>query len=189
MKQTLCFGWIYSKFSTSLFLVSDTFLTTSVSRDSRLSELWVSPPSQGSRSFSLCSPLIRPVTAASVKLSETWRKECIYLCTAWYHTHACTHARRLHSHCLENKVLIMLQEPLREFLQQTSIWRVWRFRKTHRVTSKHRFNRILGGGGGGGGFLSKKKKKSNFLELALVSLEVWARLVNKGRVLNHCQSM
>lgn len=92
MKQTLCFGWIYSKFSTSLFLVSDTFLTTSVSRDSRLSELWVSPPSQGSRSFSLCSPLIRPVTAASVKLSETWRKECIYLCTAWYHTHACTHA-------------------------------------------------------------------------------------------------
>lgn len=92
MKQTLCFGWIYSKFSTSLFLVSDTFLTTSVSRDSRLSELWVSPPSQGSRSFSLCSPLIRPVTAASVKLSETWRKECIYLCTAWYHTHARTQA-------------------------------------------------------------------------------------------------
>lgn len=43
--------------------------TTSVSRDSRLSELWVSPPSQGSKSFSLCSPLILPPTAASVKLS------------------------------------------------------------------------------------------------------------------------
>lgn len=43
--------------------------------------------------------------------------------------------------------------------------------------------------GGGGVPFQKKKKKSNFLELALVSLEVWARLVNKGRVLNHCQSM
>lgn len=43
--------------------------TTSVSRDSRLSELLGSPPSQGSRSFSLCSPLILLLTAASVKLS------------------------------------------------------------------------------------------------------------------------
>lgn len=45
------------------------------------------------------------------------------------------------------------------------------------------------GGWGWGVPFQKKKKKSNFLELALVSLEVWARLVNKGRVLNHCQSM
>lgn len=51
-----------------------TDLTTSVSRDSRLSELWVSPPSQGSRSFSLCSPLILLLTAESVKLSVTSKK-------------------------------------------------------------------------------------------------------------------
>lgn len=83
-----------------------------------------------------------------------------------------THARRLHSHCLENKVLIMLQEPLREFLQQTSIWRVWRFRKTHRVTSKHRFNRIWGGGG----FLYKKKKQFS-----------WAGIGESGSVSKTCE--
>lgn len=65
------------------------FLTTSVSRDSRLSELWVSPPSQGSRSFSLCSPLILPLTAASVKLSVTHThtyKEYIFMYIRLPHT-------------------------------------------------------------------------------------------------------
>lgn len=57
-----------------------------MSRDSRLSELWVSPPSQGSRSFSLCSPLILPLTAASVKLSVT-SKRIHVVRTAYSHGH------------------------------------------------------------------------------------------------------
>lgn len=62
-------------------------LTTSVSRDSRLSELCVSPPSHGSRSFSLCSPLILPLTAESVKLSVAHTKNA-YLCTSRTQTHS-----------------------------------------------------------------------------------------------------
>ena len=46
-------------------------------RDSRLSEACVSPPSQGSRSFSLCSPLILPLTAESVKGHRALRESFI----------------------------------------------------------------------------------------------------------------
>ena len=138
-------------FSSKYSIKCVSLLTTSVSRDSRLSELWVSPPSQGSRSFSLCSPLILLLTAASVKLSETHTKNT-YLCTADCCTqaHISTIRHReepkdgTQSHCCSVTVYAGKRSCLKSFCHQ--LWRVLmevlEVHQAHPLTTRHGSNWI-----------------------------------------------